>query len=86
MLADRGLYAPWLYRQIVGYGWHPFLRINLGAKVCVQGSDRWDWIRNFLPALGQQWAARVACFADKQTRLEDCTLLLCHEPGYEGHG
>jgi len=83
VLADRGLYAPWLYRQIVAQGWHPFLRINLGAKACVQGSDRWDWIRNFLPAVGEQWAARVACFADKQTRLEDCTLLLCHEPGYE---
>jgi hypothetical protein len=25
----------------------------------------------------------VACFADKQTRLEDCTLLLCREQGYE---
>ena len=40
-------------------------------------------MENWLPAAGQQWAARVACFADKQTRLEDCTLLLCREPGYE---
>ena len=83
VLADRGLYAPWLYRQIVVQGWHPFLRINLGAKVCVHGSDRWEWISHWLPACGQQWAARVACFADKQTRLEDCTLLVCREPGYE---
>jgi hypothetical protein len=83
VLADRGLYAPWLYRQIVAQGWHPFLRINVGAKACVQGSDRWEWISHWLPAAGAQWAARVSCFADKQTRLEDCTLLLCHEPGYE---
>jgi len=82
VLADRGLYAPWLYRQIVAQGWHPFLRINVGAKACVQGSDRWEWIRTLLPARGQQWAARVSCFADKQTRL-DCTLVLCHEPGYD---
>lgn len=82
VLADRGLYAPWLYRQIVAQGWHPFLRINLGAKACVQGSDRWEWIRQWLPASGQQWAARVACFADKKNRLE-CTLLLCRESGYE---
>ena len=82
VLADRGLYAPWLYRQIVVQGWHPFLRINVGAKACLQGSDRWEWISHWLPASGQQWAARVACFADKQTRL-DCTLLLCREPGYE---
>jgi Transposase DDE domain len=82
VLADRGLYAPWLYRQIVAQGWHPFLRINMGAKVCVQGSDRWEWIAHWLPASGQQWAARVICFADKKTRL-DCTLVLCQEPGYE---
>ena len=82
MLADRGLYAPWLYRQIVAQGWHPFLRINLGAKACVEGSDRWEWLTHWLPAVGEQWAGRVACFADQKNRL-DCTLLLCREPGYE---
>ncbi len=28
VLADRGLYAPWLYRHLVSLGWHPFLRIK----------------------------------------------------------
>ena len=28
VLADRGLYARWLFRRIVRLGWHPFLRIN----------------------------------------------------------
>lgn len=28
VLADRGLYAPWLFRRITRLGWHPFLRIN----------------------------------------------------------
>jgi hypothetical protein len=82
VLADRGLYAPWLYRQIVAQGWHAFLRINLGAKACRVGSDRWEWIAHWLPALGEQWAQRVTCFADKQNRLE-CTLLICREPGYD---
>src|SRR5262245_50805158 len=31
VLADRGLYAPWLLRRIVKLGWHPFLRINTGG-------------------------------------------------------
>jgi hypothetical protein len=31
VLADRGLYAPWLFRRIVKLGWHPFLRINSGG-------------------------------------------------------
>ena len=82
VLADRGLYAPWLYRQIVAQGWHPFLRINVGAKACLAGSSNWEWISHWLPPLGEQWAARVACFAEKKKRL-DCTLLLCREPGYE---
>lgn len=82
VLADRGLYAPWLYRQMVAQGWHPFLRINLGAKACLKGTDRWEWLSHWLPAVGAQWAGRVSCFADPKTRL-DCTLLLCREAGYE---
>ena len=82
VLADRGLYAPWLYRQIVAQGWHPFLRINVGAKACLKGSDRWEWLSHWLPAVGEQWAGCVTCFADKKNRLE-CTLLLCREAGYE---
>src|SRR2546430_2445055 len=50
VLADRGLYAPWLYRQIVAQGWHAFLRINVGAKACLQGSDRWEWIAHWVSA------------------------------------
>jgi hypothetical protein len=81
VLADRGLYAPWLYRQIVAQGWHPFLRINLGAKACLAGSSSWEWISTWLPPVGEQWAQRVCCFAEPKNRL-DCTLLLCREPGY----
>jgi hypothetical protein len=82
VLADRGLYAPWLYRQIVAQGWHPFLRINVGAKACLVGSDRWEWLSHWMPAVGQQWAERVRCFAEGKNRL-DCTLLMCREAGYE---
>ena len=31
VLADRGLYAPWLFRRITRLGWHPFLRIKRAA-------------------------------------------------------
>ena len=31
VLADRGLYARWLFRRIMRLGWHPFLRINTGG-------------------------------------------------------
>ena len=32
VLADRGLYARWLFQRIVRLGWHPLLRINTGGR------------------------------------------------------
>ncbi|MCE9591913.1 MAG: hypothetical protein K8S99_15490 [Planctomycetes bacterium] len=38
VLADRGLYAKWLFAKIVALGWHPFLRINSqGARFRAEG-------------------------------------------------
>jgi hypothetical protein len=31
VLADRGLYAKWLFEGIQGLGWHPLLRVNAGG-------------------------------------------------------
>lgn len=31
VLADRGLYARWLYEAIEHLSWHPFLRVNAGG-------------------------------------------------------
>ena len=40
VLADRGLYARWLYKCILAQGWHPFLRINQGGQFRPLGNDR----------------------------------------------
>lgn len=32
VLADRGLYADWLFRRVVRVGWHPFFRVNGQGK------------------------------------------------------
>jgi len=40
VLADRGLYARWLYQHIQRLGWHPFLRINQGGKARPVGMER----------------------------------------------
>src|SRR5215831_12786393 len=47
VLADRGLYAPWLFRRITRLGWHPFLRINTGRHL----SARWDPVLSALAEL-----------------------------------
>src|ERR1700730_18594034 len=37
VMADRGLYARWLFQGILECGWHPFLRINLGGNASTVG-------------------------------------------------
>jgi len=56
VLADRGLYAPWLFKHIVAVGWHPFLRINLGGKVRPVGTDTWLWLSTLVPQTGTAWS------------------------------
>ncbi|MGI8551776.1 MAG: hypothetical protein ACR2PL_13465 [Dehalococcoidia bacterium] len=52
VLADRGLYAAWLFRQIVRLGWHPFLRINLGGAFRLACGKQFVPQRRLVPGLG----------------------------------
>jgi hypothetical protein len=81
VLADRGLYARWLYRRIVRLGWHPFLRINAGAKFRPAGQDGFVWLKTLVPTSGTAWRGRGTAFASRPSRL-DCTLLARWEDGY----
>lgn len=82
VLADRGLYARWLYETIVGCGWHPFLRLNLGIKVRPVGTESFEWVGHWVPQVGTQWKGDVDCFVEKKSRLR-CTLLAEWQAGYE---
>jgi hypothetical protein len=75
VLADRGLYAKWLFDEIVLCGWHPQLRINDQGNVCLRTTGQ----RLKLSQLAQlckekQWQGEVICFSAKR-RLR-CTLLI----------
>src|SRR6266571_3099511 len=80
--ADRGLYARWLWDVIVAWGWHPFLRINVGSKARLPGEENFDWISRWVPTPGTSWQGQVECFASKKGRVNG-TLLMHWEPGYE---
>jgi len=82
VLADRGLYARWLYRRIVRLGWHPFLRINTGGTFRPQASNRFQPLRSFAPHTGTRWQGRGTAFVSRPCRL-NCTLLACWEEGYK---
>lgn len=81
VLADRGLYAGWLYRRIVRLHWHPFLRINNGAKFRPTGCARWYGLKELVGAVGHEWQGSGSCFKDPTARI-DCTLLAWWGEGY----
>jgi len=82
VLADRGLYARWLYEHIQWLGWHPFLRINLGGKARPKGTDTYHWLATFAPVQGYRWSGQVRCFTGASSRL-DCTLLARWDEDYK---
>lgn len=63
VMADRGLYARWLFQGIQAAGWHPFLRLNTRNLYCPKGQTDFRPMKQLLPAPGQVWAGAVTCFA-----------------------
>jgi hypothetical protein len=72
VLADRGLYARWLFQAVVDQGWHPCLRVNLGGTFRPAGRARFYPLRRFAPAVGRRWQGRGTAFS---TNPLACTLL-----------
>jgi Transposase DDE domain len=80
VLADRGLYAPWLFRRIVRLGWHPFLRINMGGSFRPTGASCWRPLTTVAPRPGTSWRGTGIAFVRHQV---PCTLLARWEDGYK---
>ena len=81
VLADRGLYARWLFRRIVRLGWHPFLRIKAGGTFRPLPGTRFQPLRTLVPRPGTRWHGQGVAFVKYPSRLA-CTLLACWEAGY----
>jgi hypothetical protein len=79
VLADRGLYATWLFRAIQAHGWHPFLRINPIGQCCPAGASAFQSLLSLVPPVGQTYNAPVVCF--KTARLA-ATLLIYSDAQY----
>jgi len=82
VLADRGLYASWLFRRICRLGWHPFLRVNRGAKFRPAGQAKWYWLPELVSGTGMRWRGQGTAFASYKCQVE-CTLVACWGPGHE---
>ena len=77
--ADRGLYADWLFQEIVALGWHPFLRINHQGQYRTWDSDLWQPLATVVSRENPNWSGQVTCF--KSNPLE-CTLLAQWDDDY----
>lgn len=81
VLADRGLYAKWLFEKIVAWGWHPFLRINSqGAQFRGDGAQEGQPVAALLTAPGQSVTQHGRMFTGAASELA-CTLTACWSAG-----
>lgn len=83
VLADRGLYAPWLFHAITALGWHPGLRLNGGAGsglYRLPTGGGWRPLRGLLTQPGDTWSGAIFCFHEQTVA---GTLLAHWEPGYQ---
>lgn len=80
VLADRGLYARWLYRQILALAWHPMLRINQANADFRPAGGHYRPLAGLLQGQ-ERYAARGRIFRSAQS-VQDCTLLGARLEGY----
>jgi hypothetical protein len=82
VLADRGLYARWLYEAIQHLGWHPFLRVNAGGTYRPTAGGTLRPLGNAVREVGERWCGEVVCFQKPKRRLA-CTLVACWEAEHQ---
>ncbi len=82
VLADRGLYARWLYRRIVRLRWHPLLRVNTRCHFRIAGAQCYAPMSSFAPSAGTQWSGKGTAFKTGGSSLE-CTLMACWGEGHK---
>ena len=79
VLADRGLYAKWLFVQIVQQGWHPLLRVNAQGYCQRRGVAQRLALKELArQCRGSWWHEAVICFSGPQQLA--CTLLALSAP------
>ncbi len=82
VLADRGLYAKWLFQHIVRLHWHPFLRINQQGHFRLRHSTTFQSLKTVVAQDGCARQLEIVCFKTPQAQLS-CTLLAQWSAQYE---
>ena len=80
VMADRGLYASWLFEAIQKCNWHPFLRINNRIFFRPKDEKEFKALHIAFQQPGCTWSGAGTCF---KTNSLEATLLVRWEEGYE---
>ena len=80
VLADRGLYAKWLFEAITANGWHPFLRIKAYGSFRLLNEQSFRSLKQLCTTPGEYFAQEVSCFKHRPIQ---ATLVAQRHPEHE---
>jgi hypothetical protein len=83
VMTDRGLYARWLFQEIVALGWHPLMRITHVSNFRKKGSASSGPVSALVRKVGRRWQGRGVAFPRRPKCRLECTLLACWEAGHD---
>jgi hypothetical protein len=81
VMADRGLYAAWLYEAIQRLGWHPMLRVNEELSFRAEGEETFSPMGQRVKRRGRGWKGKGE-WSEHGERVSG-TVLIRWEKGYE---
>jgi len=81
VMADRGLYAAWLYQAIQRLGWHPMLRVKEDLSFRATGEESFSPMGQRVKRRGRGWKGKGE-WSEHGERMEG-TVVMRWEKGYE---
>ena len=81
VMADRGLYAAWLYQAIQRLGWHPMLRVNEDLSFRAEGEENFSPIGQRVKRRGRGWKGKGE-WSEHGEQMSG-TVVIRWEKGYE---
>jgi Transposase DDE domain len=81
LMADRGLYAAWLYQAIQRLGWHPMLRVKEDLSFREAAEETFSPMGQRVKRRGRGWSGKGE-WSEHGERMEG-TVLIRWEKGYE---
>lgn len=74
LLADRGLWAKWLYQKTQDLGWHPFMRISQRGHFRPDGCPAFVPLKQLVSQVGTGWCGRGLAFSTPGRQLASTLL------------